>query len=63
MLELFKRFAENVYVNLVSGMVLLATSGMEILESLLHGVNYRIKMAYFEDGAVPSHRWYGWVTK
>lgn len=34
MLELFKRFAENAYVNLVSGLILLATSGMEILESL-----------------------------
>jgi len=22
----------------------------------------RIKMAYLEDGAAPSHRWYGWVT-
>jgi predicted TIM-barrel fold metal-dependent hydrolase len=22
----------------------------------------RIKMAYLEDGATPSHRWYGWVT-
>jgi predicted TIM-barrel fold metal-dependent hydrolase len=23
----------------------------------------RIKMAYLEDGATPSHRWYGWVTR
>jgi len=22
----------------------------------------RMKMAYLEDGAAPSHRWYGWVT-
>ena len=22
----------------------------------------RIKMAYLEEGATPSHRWYGWVT-
>jgi uncharacterized protein len=22
----------------------------------------RMKMAYLEEGAVPSHRWYGWVT-
>jgi len=22
----------------------------------------RIKMSYLEDGPVPSHRWYGWVT-
>jgi hypothetical protein len=22
----------------------------------------RIKMAYLEDGAAPSHRWYGWVA-
>jgi predicted TIM-barrel fold metal-dependent hydrolase len=22
----------------------------------------RMKMAYLEDGATPSHRWYGWVT-
>jgi uncharacterized protein len=23
----------------------------------------RIKMAYLEEGVVPSHRWYGWVTR
>ena len=23
----------------------------------------RIKMAYLEEGATPSHRWYGWVTR
>jgi predicted TIM-barrel fold metal-dependent hydrolase len=23
----------------------------------------QIKMAYLEDGATPSHRWYGWVTR
>jgi predicted TIM-barrel fold metal-dependent hydrolase len=23
----------------------------------------RIKMSYLEDGATPSHRWYGWVTR
>jgi len=23
----------------------------------------RIKMSYLEDGPVPSHRWYGWVTR
>jgi uncharacterized protein len=23
----------------------------------------RIKMAYLEEGVVPSHRWYGWVTE
>src|SRR5262249_36638446 len=23
----------------------------------------QIKMAYLGDGAAPSHRWYGWVTR
>jgi uncharacterized protein len=23
----------------------------------------RIKMAYLDDGATPSHRWYGWITR
>ena len=23
----------------------------------------RIKMAYLDEGATPSHRWYGWVTR
>jgi hypothetical protein len=47
MLELFKRFAENVYVNLVSGMVLLTTSGVEILESLEEGVGAHHGVAIF----------------
>lgn len=37
MLKLLKRFAENAYVNLLSGLILLVTSGKEIMESLDDG--------------------------
>jgi hypothetical protein len=37
MLELLKKFTENAYVNLLSGLILLATSGKEIIETLDEG--------------------------
>jgi hypothetical protein len=29
---------------------------------LPHDYLHRMKMAYLDEGAAPSHRWYGWVT-
>jgi len=37
MLELLKKFTENAYVNLIAGLILLATSGKEIIETLDEG--------------------------
>ena len=47
MLGPLKRFTESVYVNFVSGMVLLTTSGVEILESLEEGVGAHHGVAIF----------------